>query len=224
MQLLQGSQSIANHIIWQFRYFDEHMINQDLKLAVVPRKHLLHFIECGIAPPMKADGEKSYWGADLDEAIDEKTKVILGRNIELHKRGQNVDEAQGRIEATQILQDPHRNGRNARQAMSMHKQAHGSREYLDLHDSDQIKEAMEGHGPKHMVPMFGDGSHTAPTKWWAALGGYRVWVPSWNRNAEVIEAREEENYSRGAIGQTGSSTRQEFIAWILDLGSFFTHT
>ena len=47
--------------------------------------------------------------------------------------------------------------------------------------------------------------------------GYGVWAPSWNRNVEVIEAREERSYSGGAIGQTGSSTRQELTAWILVL-------
>ena len=44
-----------------------------------------------------------------------------------------------------------------------------------------------------------------------------MWVLNWNRNAEIIEAREENNYSGAAIGQTGSSTRQELAAWILVL-------
>ena len=97
----------------------------------------------------------------------------------------------------------------------MHKQAHGSGEDLDFPVVDQIKEAMQGHRPKHLAPNFGDGGHITPTKWWAAFGGYGVWVPTWNRNVEVIEAREEKNYSGGAIGQTGSFTRQEFIVWVL---------
>ena len=36
-------------------------------------------------------------------------------------------------------------------------------------------------------------------------------MSTWNRNAEAIETREEKNYSGGAIGQTGSATRQELI-------------
>ena len=84
--------------------------------------------------------------------------------------------------------------------------------FLDFPVANQIEEAMRGYEPEHMVPIFGDGSYTTPTKWWAALGGYGVWVPSWNRNAGVIEAREEKSYSGAAIGQTGSSTRQELTA------------
>ena len=54
-----------------------------------------------------------------------------------------------------------------------------------------------------------------PTKWWAALGGVGVWAPDWNRNAVTSEAREDKKHSGGALGQTGTSTRQELTAWIL---------
>ena len=76
---------------------------------------------------------------------------------------------------------------------------------------------MRGYEPEHRVPISGDASYTTATKRWAALGGYGVWVPSWNRNAEVIEAREEKNYSGAVIGQTRGSTRQELTAWTLVL-------
>ena len=72
------------------------------------------------------------------------------------------------------------------------KQIHGSGVDLDLPDANQIEEAMRGYGPEHMVPIFGDVSYTTPTKCWAALGGYGVWAPSWDRNAEAIEASKEE--------------------------------
>ena len=55
--------------------------------------------------------------------------------------------------------------------MLMQNQAHGSGEDLIFPDADQNKEAMKYHDPKHLVPIYGDGSHTTPTKWWAALGG-----------------------------------------------------
>ena len=73
--------------------------------------------------------------------------------------------------------------------MLMQKQADGSGEDLNFPDAEQIKEAMEDHAPNHLVTIYGDGSHTTPTKWLAALGCYGVWVPKWNRSAEVIEAR-----------------------------------
>ena len=61
------------------------------------------------------------------------------------------------------------------------------------------------------------GTEVTPTKWWAALGGYGVCIPDWNRNAEILEVRTEQNHFGPAIGQIGSSTRQELIAWILVL-------
>ena len=61
--------------------------------------------------------------------------------------------------------------------MLMHKQAHGSGVDLDFPDANQIEEAMRGYDPEHMVPFYGDGCYTTPTKWWAALGGYGVRGP-----------------------------------------------
>ena len=52
---------------------------QDLELAAVPFTYLLHCIQCGIAPAMRVDGERSYLGADFDEETDENTKVLLGK-------------------------------------------------------------------------------------------------------------------------------------------------
>ena len=67
-------------------------------------------------------------------------------------------------------------------------------------------------GPPELLDVYGDGSHTTPTKWWAALGGYGVWVPKWPGNEPC-----EKNIAGGAIGQAGSSTRQEITAWIMSL-------
>ena len=117
-------------------------------------------------------------GADFDEGTDEKTNVLLGTNKELQTGGKDADETQGRLEAIQILQDPGRNGRNARQTMLMQKQAHGSGEDLNFPDAEQIKEAMNDHGPSYFVAIYGHGSHTTPTKSWAALGGYGVYMPN----------------------------------------------
>ena len=65
----------------------------------MPSKYLLQCIQCGISPAINTDGERTYWGADYDDETDEKTKTLLGKDMELHKEGENVDETQGRKEA-----------------------------------------------------------------------------------------------------------------------------
>ena len=69
----------------------------------------------------------------------------MGKKMGLHKKGEHADATQGRKEAAQIVQDPQRDGRNARQTMLMHKQAHGSGVDLDFPDANQIEEAMRGY-------------------------------------------------------------------------------
>ena len=166
---------------------------------------------------MKIEGQKTYWGADLVDEVDEKTKRLLGRDMELHTPGDDADKTDARKEALEIVQDPQREGRNARQTMLMHKEAHGSGIDLVFPDAAKIDASMTGYDQDHMVDVYGDGSLTTPTKWWVALGGYGVWVPDWNRNAEILKDRMEQNLYGQAIGQTGRSTRQELTARILVL-------
>ena len=73
---------------------------------------------------------------------------------------------------------------------------------------------MHGFEDDVMIKIYGDGSLTNPTKWWAALGGYGVWIPAWNKQGEALPEREEASYYGPAIGQTGTSTRMELIAWV----------
>ena len=73
---------------------------------------------------------------------------------------------------------------------------------------------MQGFPTDHKVNIYGDGSLTPPTLWWAALGGYGAWVPKWNDGATSTHDREEASYFGRAIGQIGASTRQELMAWI----------
>jgi len=46
------------------------------------------------------------------------------------------------------------------------------------------------------------------------LGGFGIWAPDWNKGEERSEDRETTSYHRAAIGQTGTSTRQELTAWV----------
>ena len=73
---------------------------------------------------------------------------------------------------------------------------------------------MQGYPGVYKVDIFGDGSHTSPTVWWAALGGFGIWVPDWNDGTEHFKERETTSYHGAALGQTGTSTRQELTAWI----------
>ena len=62
--------STVNHARWQCKHFEPQRREQDPELAAVPYKYLLQCIQCGIAPAMKIDGARTYWGADLDEETD----------------------------------------------------------------------------------------------------------------------------------------------------------
>ena len=66
--------STVNHIRWHCKRFDSHRQEQDHELAAAPYTSLLHCTQCGIAPAMKANGDRTYWGADFDEDPDEKRR------------------------------------------------------------------------------------------------------------------------------------------------------
>ena len=68
-----------------------------------------------------------------------------------------------------------------------------------------------------MVEVFGDGSNTYPTKWWAAMGGQGVWIKDWNLDGENRQDRKGQHIAEPALGQTSNSTRQELAAWIITL-------
>ena len=65
-----------------------------------------------------------------------------------------------------------------------------------------------------MITVFGDGRFTSPTTWWAATGGYGVWLPGWNLAGQNQPARNEATYFGPGLGQTSTSTRQELAAWL----------
>ena len=81
----------------------------------------------------------------------------------------------------------------------------------------EIAEAMEGLEDDYMVPAYGDGSQTTPTNWWAALGGFGAWIPNWNPPGHDEPHRYEIDLLGPTIGQTGSSTRHDLMAWTVVL-------
>lgn len=85
----------------------------------------------------------------------------------------------------------------------------------DFPDKHQIEEAMQGYEADHFVPIYGDGNLTTPRTLWAAVGGFGIWIPRWVLPGEELEQRKEEDSSGPTIGQTGSSTKHELMAWIV---------
>ena len=66
----------------------------------------------------------------------------------------------------------------------------------------------------YFVEIFGDGSLTDPTCWWAALGGFGTWMPKWSLDESRDPSQQETSSYGAAVGQTASSTRTELMAWL----------
>ena len=72
---------------------------------------------------MRLDGKATYWGKDLNDTIDEKTRKLLGLNLELHQQGKREEDTKTNNEALDIIKD-HTNGwLNARQVLFKHNAA-----------------------------------------------------------------------------------------------------
>ena len=54
--------STADHVRWVCKHFQPKRMELDPDLAAIPLKYLTQNVRCGIAPAMKTDGEKTYWG------------------------------------------------------------------------------------------------------------------------------------------------------------------
>ena len=153
----------------------------------------------GIAPAMKTDWAKTFWGTDLDENLSKQARKLLGGNLELHTPGSNRRKTDEREAAVEIIQDPEVDGYNARQVLLNHKAAHGSGNNPTFPEAEEIKTNMQDYPASYYVNIFGDGSYTSPTIWWAALGGYGVWMPEWispnqahcNGTHEEVQAEEQ---------------------------------
>ena len=117
----------------------------------------------------------------------------------------------------QILEEPERGMRNARQIMMMHKKAHGTGQNPEIPTIDEIEETMQGLSNETYIDIYGDGSYTTPAKWWCALGGTGCWIPDWRKGNQQQTGRGEQSIAASLYGQTGSSTRMELAAWITAL-------
>ena len=92
--------------------------------------------------------------------------------------GPNGDETAARVEAKQILNDIEMHGLNARQPLLKQKKPLGGGINLKFPIAEDIEAEVTGRDRQAptkevtLIDVYGDGSHTTPTKWWAALGGY----------------------------------------------------
>ena len=87
---------------------------------------------------MKHDGKATFWGRKINDDIDEKTKRLLGQDLELHNGGKDADETANKGAAREFLEDPENKGLNARQVVLKYKQAHGSGVDLDYPTKQEI--------------------------------------------------------------------------------------
>jgi len=81
----------VDHVRWACKHFDPIRKEIDADLAAIPYTYLPQCVRCGIAPAMKKDGAKTYWGAEVGDDVTKQTKRILGINLELHTPGKNSD-------------------------------------------------------------------------------------------------------------------------------------
>ena len=207
----------AEHIKWGCSFWEPKRKEIDEGLAAIPRRYLPECVKCAIAPAMKLDGERTYWGARVDEDETKKVKELLGVDMTLHKPGRDAEETEKREMAMEIVDEMSSKGINARRTMLAYKGAHGTGINPTFPNKQDIEENMRGLPEDFMVEVFGDGSYTTPKKGWAAIGGQGIWIKDWNLPDEQKENRKEEDIAEPALGQVGSSTRQELAAWVIVL-------
>ena len=149
---------------------------------------------------------------DVDKDENEKTKQPLGVDKFLDAPGDDAQKTEDREEAKRIIEED--KWLNARQLMMRHKKGHGAGISPDVPTKQAIQEHMAGQEADYMVPVYGDGSHTSPTKWWAAIGGFGVWIPKWGNGTDDDDRYQEKDLCGPALGQAGSSTRHELMGWM----------
>ena len=133
-----------------------------------------------------------------------------------------MQKTEERQAALDITEDSAVANLNARQIMLKHKAAHGSGSNLDFPDSEEIRDSMTGYPDKYHVEIYGDGSYTTPTIWWAALGGYGVWMPKWPSPEQATQSEITADSGEGAeiARPEGCPSSQSCIAGDISLLSF----
>jgi len=113
--------STGEHIKWSCKHFDPVRKEVDAELAGIADKHLPNCIKNGVAPAMKADGNKTFWGAAIGDDLSNKAKKFLGYDTELQTPGSDARITEQREAAAEICYSPELEGYNARQIMLKYK-------------------------------------------------------------------------------------------------------
>jgi len=204
----------SDHLRWKCKYFDEKRRQIDEDIASIPAQWLPMNIRSGIAPAMRIDGKATYWGKNFDDTLSDKTMKLLGLDVELHEQGKKEDDTKANKDALEIINNYENRWMNARQVLLKYKMPHGSGTNPQFPTRSQIEGNMQHRDQDFFVDIYGDGSLTDPTSWWAALGGFGTWMPKWCSADATEPSQNETSLFGAAVGQTGSSTRMELMAWL----------
>ena len=82
---------------------------------------------------------------NVDENETRKTKELLGVSMKLATAGADGDITRKRNKAVELIEDPERGRKNARQTILMHKGGHGTGVTPTFPPLQQIDVAMEGY-------------------------------------------------------------------------------
>ena len=106
--------STSDHIRWVCKHFDPVRKEADAVLASIPHKNFPTCVKNGIAPAMKVDGQKTYKGAALGDDINDKTKRLLGQDLELQTQGSDARITELREAALEICDNQELDGSTMR--------------------------------------------------------------------------------------------------------------
>ena len=123
----------------------------DKALSAIPRRYLPACVQCAIAPAMKVDGTKTFWGQEVEDDEKAEVKKMLGIDLSLHMPGDNAKKTEEREAAVEIIERMNDQRKKARQTMLSHKGAHGIGINPDFPTREDLETKMEGHPYEFMV-------------------------------------------------------------------------
>ena len=75
----------------------------DSVIAKIPLRYLTACIRCGIAPAMKTDGRKTFWGSIVEPNEDDDIKKAMCIDLSLETQGVDADKTEANEKASENL-------------------------------------------------------------------------------------------------------------------------